>query len=215
MKVLARVGYAMFGVVHLVLGWIVIQMGIGGGNEEDASADGALAQIASQPFGQAALAVVAIGLTALVIWRLLIVVGDTETKERVKAAGKGVVHLVLAVLAAGYAIGVGGNGADEEGLTSQVMSYPAGRIAIAAVGAAILIAGIVHIVIGFTKSFLQGMSATGHREVGKVVVVAGRVGYWAKGVAFVVLGGLFGLAAWNADPEEAGGLDGAFATIGE
>jgi len=30
-----------------------------------------------------------------------------------------------------------------------------------------------------------------------------------------VLGGLFGLAAWNADPEAAGGLDEAFATIGE
>lgn len=215
MKVFARIGYAMYGVVHLVLGWIVIQMGLGSGNEEDASADGALAEIASQPFGRIALAVVAIGLMALVIWRVLIVVGDTDTKERIKAAGKAVIHLAIAVLAAGYALGVGGSGADEEGLTSEVMSYPAGRIAIAAIGAGILIAGIVHLVIGTTKSFLDGMNATGHRQASNAVVVIGRVGYWAKGVAFAVLGGLFGLAAWNADPEEAGGLDEAFAAIGE
>src|SRR5690625_1642116 len=157
MRFLARLGYATYGVVHLVLGWIVIQMGIGGQDEEEASADGALAQIAAQPYGRTALAIVAVGVAALVIWRVLIIVSDVGLKERLKAAGKAVIHLVLAVLAAGYALGLGGSDADEESLTGEVMSYPAGRIAIAAVGAGILIAGIVHLVIGTTKSFLDGM----------------------------------------------------------
>ena len=43
----------------------------------------------------------------------------------------------------------------------------------------------------------------------------GRVGYVAKGVALVVLGALFVLAAVRSDPQEAGGLDQALRTIGE
>ena len=42
---------------------------------------------------------------------------------------------------------------------------------------------------------------------------AGRVGYIAKGCALVVVGLLFLLAAWQADAEEAAGLDGALTTI--
>lgn len=51
---------------------------------------------------------------------------------------------------------------------------------------------------------------------GQVLVAAvglGVVGYAAKGVALLVVGGLFALAAWQQDPEEAGGLDSALRSL--
>ena len=47
------------------------------------------------------------------------------------------------------------------------------------------------------------------------MVIAGRVGYVAKGVALAILGGLVIAAVVTADPEKAGGLDAALRTVGE
>ncbi len=48
---------------------------------------------------------------------------------------------------------------------------------------------------------------------GAGVVHAGRFGYVAKGIALVIVGGLFVAAAATADPEKAEGLDGALQSI--
>ena len=52
-------------------------------------------------------------------------------------------------------------------------------------------------------------------EVGSAIIVAGMVGYIARGIAFAVLGVLIVWAGWANDPEEAGGLDAALRTLGE
>jgi len=44
-------------------------------------------------------------------------------------------------------------------------------------------------------------------------VTAGRVGYIAKGVALVVVGFFFLVAAWQANPDKATGLDGALKSL--
>jgi hypothetical protein len=41
----------------------------------------------------------------------------------------------------------------------------------------------------------------------------GSVGYIAKGIALAIVGVLFGWAAFTYDPEKAGGMDAALATI--
>lgn len=46
-------------------------------------------------------------------------------------------------------------------------------------------------------------------SLGAVVTVLGMVGYVAKGIALVVVGVLLVVAAWQVDPNAAGGLDGA------
>lgn len=212
LKVMARVGFAVSGLLHLILGWIVIQMGTGGQDGEDADQSGAMSQIAAQPFGAVMLTGVAVGLVALAIWHALAAVRASGLKDRLKPAGQAVVHLALAVLAAGVVLGTDG-GADEESLTGAVMSYPLGRLAIAAVGGGIIIAGVVHGYIAWTKKFQDHLSAGG--QMRRVVVMLGRLGYAAKGLALAVLGALFITAAVTADAEEAGGLDGAFTAIGE
>lgn len=214
MRGLARAGFAMTGLLHLILGWLVIRMGTSGSDQGEASQSGVLDEIAAQPFGPAVLGVVAAGLGALALWHILNIIRPIGARERLKAAGKAVIYLALAVLAARFALGMGGGGEDEESLTRTAMSYPAGRIAIAAVAAGIAVGGIVHLYIGWKKTFKEGLRPSRQGAVNRAVVAVGRLGYGAKGLALMVLGGLFGFAAWTSNPEEAGGLDEAFATIG-
>lgn len=215
MRVMARAGLATSGLMHLILGFIVIRMGIPGEDEgEEASQSGALAQVAEQPGGEVVLGIAAVGLLSLSLWQVLTAIFGQDAAERVKGAGKAVVYGVLGVLAGRYALGMGGGGTDEEGLTARVMGEPWGPYAVGAMGLGIAIAGIVHIVIGVRAGFEKTIRTSSKPAVAHTVRTLGRVGYIAKGVALGVLGGLFITAALTADPEEAGGLDEAFATIG-
>ena len=81
-----RAGLVAYGVVHLLIGWLAIQLALGD-HSENASAKGALAELAQQPFGQAMVWAVAIGMFLLVIWRLLEAAfghRDAEGSDRVR-----------------------------------------------------------------------------------------------------------------------------------
>lgn len=217
----ARVGLIAYGIVHLVIGWIALQVAWSGGG--DASSGGALRTLAEQPFGEALLWVTVLGLVALVMWQLGTAVwgyhgedGVQRVRKRLGATGRVVVYGALAVSAARVATGSGGGGGDskEEGLTADLLGAPAGRGLVVAVGLAIIALGVRHVHRGVTDSFthdLQGPATTG--DSGSVVVVLGRVGYVAKGVAIGVVGVLFAWAALAYDPEKAGGLDDALQTV--
>lgn len=211
---LARGGYAVSGVLHLVLGWIVVQTAFGGSGEQ-ANQSGALATLASEPGGRLLLWVAVVALVALAAWQALDAVMGDDTGDRLKAAGKAVVYLALGVLALRFAAGGGGgSGGQEESLTATAMQNGAGRFLVGVVGVVIVVVGVVHVVKGWTATFREDLEQPGGGAVGTAVVVLGRVGYIAKGVALGVLGGLVVAAAVTADPSKAGGLDDAFATIG-
>jgi len=59
------------------------------------------------------------------------------------------------------------------------------------------------------RKFLEDL----REHPGPWVVHAGRFGYVAKGIALVIVGGLFVAAAATADPEKAEGLDGALQSL--
>ncbi|GAB2672655.1 DUF1206 domain-containing protein [Thalassiella azotivora] len=223
LEVVARVGYAVSGGLHLIIGVIAVQVALGtSGSSPDQS--GALQQVASAPFGQAALWVAAAALAALGLYQLTEaavggrrVAADERTAERVKAAAKGVTYLVLAGLTVTYATGSGGSGGSggsrTSDVTAQVMQSTAGRVLVGLVGVGIVAVGAYHVYKGVTKKFLEDLRTTGPGAVGDAVTWLGVAGYCAKGVALAVTGFLFVLAAWQADPSEARGLDGALRTL--
>src|SRR3954468_2978806 len=65
---LARVGLIAYGVVHLLVAWLALQLAWGGGGPA-ADQAGALATVAGQPFGKPLLWVIALGLIALAVWQ--------------------------------------------------------------------------------------------------------------------------------------------------
>ena len=73
---LARSGYAARGVVYLIVGGFAVLAALGSGQTTDSK--GALRTIVQQPFGEALLALVALGLVGYAIWRLVQALLDTD-----------------------------------------------------------------------------------------------------------------------------------------
>src|SRR5579875_1489569 len=67
---LARLGYAVKGIVYVIIGWLAVQLAIGvGGKATDQR--GALQMISRQPFGHFLLIIVAISLLGYVLWSFI------------------------------------------------------------------------------------------------------------------------------------------------
>ena len=66
---LARVGLIAYGLVHVLIGWLAIQLAWFGGGGESADQSGALSTLAENPFGGPLLWVLGIGLFALALWQ--------------------------------------------------------------------------------------------------------------------------------------------------
>jgi len=217
----ARVGLVGYGVVHVLVAWITVQLAWGGSSEE-ASETGALQELAEKPLGGTLLWVVAAGLAALTLWQLATAIwgfrhedGLERTRHRLAAVGRGVVYAVLAYSAGRTATGSSGGGdSSQEGMTATLMGAPGGPWLVGAVGLGIGVVGVYLVWRGLTQSFtvdLRTDALAGPTK--KPVIVTGMVGHVAKGAAITVVGGLFLWAAATYDPEKAGGLDDALTTL--
>ncbi|MFS0703470.1 DUF1206 domain-containing protein [Cellulomonas sp. 179-A 9B4 NHS] len=209
----ARAGYAVSGVLHVLIGVLAAQLATGGGGEE-ADQSGAFAQVASTPFGAVALWVAVVALAALGAWQGAAALSGAvgEAADRAKAAGKAVVYLALAATALTFARGSGSGGQTSDA-TASLMQAPGGRLLVGAVGVGVVVVGGYHVVKGVTKRFLRDLHRLPAGTAGRVARGAGVAGYVAKGVALAVVGVLFVLAAVQADPAEASGLDGALRAL--
>ncbi len=219
----ARVGLIAYGVVHVIVAWITVQLAWGGGGEE-ASESGAMQELAEKPLGTFLLWVVVLGLVALTLWQLATAIwgfrsedGVERARHRLAALGRGVVYAVLGYTAGRTATGSSSGGdSSQEGMTATLMSAPAGQWLVGAVGLGIAVVGVYLIWRGVTQGFtvdLRTDALAGHTE--KPVIVTGTVGHVAKGAAITIVGGLFLWAAATYDPEKAGGLDDALTTLRE
>ncbi|KGN31703.1 hypothetical protein N802_03340 [Knoellia sinensis KCTC 19936] len=206
----ARLGFAMSGLIHLLIGWIALKIAWGfGGGSGAADKSGALATAAGGTTGPFLLWLAVLGFALLALWELTeAVVGrhGSEVVDRAKAAGKAVMYAFFAWSALGFIRGAGGSDEQKtDSFTATLMSNPGGRILVGLVGAGVLAAAGYHVWKGWTKGFLDELE--GHP--GAWAVQSGRVGYIAKGVALAVAGLLFVGAALSSRASEAGGLDAA------
>jgi hypothetical protein len=206
------VGLIAYGVVHLLVAWIALQLAWGKSSEE-ASQQGALQELAGKPLGGVLLWIVAIGLFALVLWRVLdLVYGDLDLEKTVSSVGRGVVYLVLGISAIKVAVGSGSSSSGQQrSLSARLMAHAPGRVLIVVIGLVIVGIGVRQLYKAVTKKFTEDLVG----GVSETTILLGRIGYAAKGVAFVIVGALFGWAAIDYDPQKAGGLDTALHTVKE
>ena len=206
----ARGGYAVSGVLHVLIGLLAVQVALGGGGES-ADQSGALAQIADTPFGGAMLWVGAVALLALAAWQAAEAIrGQGETSDRAKSAAKAVVYLALAVSAAAFATGSGSSSEGQtQDATAGLMEAPGGRVLVVVVGLGVIAVAVHHVVKGVRRTFLDDLRGVPRGQAGNAVTTAGTVGYVAKGVALALIGFAFVVAGITSDPAQAQGLDGA------
>jgi hypothetical protein len=223
---LARVGLVAYGVVHLLVAWLALQLAWGGGGQS-ADQSGAMATLARQPFGKPLLWIIAIGLVALAAWQAaevfrwragLSASGKERTKavrKVVKSIAKAVVYLALAYTAVRFAVGSGQSSAQQQQQrTAGVFGWPGGRFLVGIAALVLIGIGAQHVYKGVKKTFLKQIDmAEAPPKAEKLITRLGQVGFPAKGVALALVGVLLGYAAITFDPAKASGLDGAMRTI--
>ncbi|ACB52660.1 hypothetical protein cce_3312 [Crocosphaera subtropica ATCC 51142] len=224
---LARVGYAAKGVVYGTIGILAIQVAISaGGKTTDSS--GALRTIASQPFGQFLLILVAIGLFCYSLWRLIEAIFDpesrkTDSKNIVKRIGylfSGLIYGALGVqavlLVTQASVSSQGSSNSTSDWTAKLMAQPFGRWLVALVGAIIIGVGFYRLYYAYKVKFRQRLNLrTVDVNTEKWIIGISRFGIAARGVIFLIIGGFFLQASRQYDPSEAKGLDGVLQTLAQ
>lgn len=215
-----RVGLLAYGVVHLLIAWVAVQLAFGD-RTGSASAEGALSQLARTPVGGGLLYLVAAGFAALVVWQLVEAVaghrdedGGRRTVHRVGSALRVVLYGSLGWSALKIALGGGSDGGGTDTLTARIMAMPGGPLLVGLVGVAVFGYGVRLIYDGLSEGFADKLTARGRTgDTGRAFVTFGKVGYVSKGLALFVVAGLFLWAAWTHDPKKSGGLDQALQTV--
>jgi len=216
-----RAGLVAYGVVHLLVGWLALQLAFGE-KEDSASNSGALHYLAQQPMGGALVWMIAVGMFLLVVWRLLeFAFGYRDEsddakrwRKRATSLGKAVLYGAIGWSAVQVATGSGGSGGGTDSTTAKLMDLPGGQLIVGVVGLAIIGYGGSLVYRGWTEKFREHLDAQGQAgKDGSVYVLMGKIGYIAKGVAIAIVGGLFCYAAITHDPKKSGGLDQALQTV--
>jgi hypothetical protein len=218
----ARAGFAISGVLHVLVAYIIAGIAFGVGGNADQS--GALATLARQAGGALLLWVVAVGLFALGLWRVAeAIVGskpgersghardDTPAWKRAKSVGLAIVNFAIALSAARFAMGSGQQSSQQNaGLSAQMMQSGWGKAVLILVGLGLVAVGGYHVYKGASKKFLKDLRISG----GSGITAVGVTGYVAKGLVLAGAGVLVIVATLQADPSKATGFDAAVKTLG-
>ena len=219
---MARLGYAAYGVVYVLVGVLSVRAASGGGGKT-AGQEGALQTILLAPLGRALLGLVALGLLGYAAWRLFQGVLDPDgegkgAKGLIKRADhlvNGLFHAALAVSVGRVALGSGGGGGGgPDDWTATLLQQPLGRGLVGSVGAVVFAVGLFQFYRAYDAKFMQklkpGEMSPREREWTRR---AGRLGHAARGVVFMVIGAFLAQAALQSDPDEARGLGGALSAL--
>lgn len=223
---LARWGYAAKGVVYLIIGGLALGSVLTTSGQTTGPT-GALQEVATQPFGQVLLALIAIGLAGYAIWRFVQAIKDPDHEgsdakgifKRIGYAVSGVTYSGLAISAVGMIMGSGGSGGSggqAEGITAQVMSQPFGRWLIAIAGVIVIGVGVYQFYKGAAAKFIKVLKLSEMSPGERTWAIrSGRVGLLARSVVYALIGWFLIQAAITANPDQAGGLGEALQTLAQ
>jgi Domain of Unknown Function (DUF1206) len=227
LEAVARVGLVAYGGMHLLIGWLSLQLAWGR-DRTDADQTGALQTVESSPGGPVLLWLIGLGMLALALWQAGEVLrwwrGLLERARWRRAAfvctkcvAKAAVYAVLGVTALLFAVGLDYE-ADERTreLTGETLELPGGTALVVAAAAGVLAVGLYTLVRGLTGGFMKDIDLPEAPDrFEPFIETVGRVGYAAKGIAFGLVGVLLWRAAVSADAASATGLDGAMTAVAD
>ncbi|MBB6610352.1 DUF1206 domain-containing protein [Pontibacter sp. Tf4] len=217
---MARFGLTAKGVVYCLVGILAFMAAfeLGGKSTENSDKTGVFQFVMEQSFGKVLLALIAVGLLCYTLWRLIQAIKDPSQSakgigKRLRYAFSGIVYGGLAFYAAKLVLGSGsgGNSDTRETVARELLQQPFGQWLVGIVAAGTVIAGIYQIYLGVSDKYKKNVQEAGLKhEVESTMIRAGKIGYVARGIVWIIIGYLFLRAALQSDPEEAGGSGSAF-----
>jgi hypothetical protein len=218
LEFLTRAGFIGYGILHLAIAWLALE--IVGHQPARADQSGAFELLGRQPFGHVLLIAIAVGLGAMALWQLLLAIigaypGAHPGMERVASLGRVAIYSFLLWTD----LQVLGNpatssAASQKSATAGLLAHAGGRLVVVLAGLLVAGVGIGMIWYGAKKKFagklaLGTLAPTTRRQVLRL----GQFGYIARGVAFAVVGFLLLRASLANDATRSRGLDGALRTL--
>jgi Domain of Unknown Function (DUF1206) len=212
-----RAGLVAKGALYGVVAILAIDVALGS-RKESPDKNGALHAIAEQPFGRVLLGLLAAGLGAYALWQLSLAIFDREDEgEDTKGLAKRAAALAragwygfLCWLTVSTLAGNGSGGSNEQQKTAGIFEHTGGRYLVYAAGLAFLGTGAFNAYRAITCKFNKKLKRGEMSEAEEAAATGvGILGHLARAVVFFLIGGFLLKAAWEFDPKEARGLDGA------
>jgi hypothetical protein len=216
----ARSGLVARGVIYGIVGILAIKLALGDAGGRTASQQGALNEIARQPFGKWLLIATAVGLAGYATWRLVrAAIGhgaesEDDTVERLGGLVSGVGYGLLCVAAVEIVIGSGSSSGGASQTTGGVLGWTGGPWIVGIAGAIVIGEGLHQGYKGITEKFLE-KSKTEQMSpaVKSAFTTVGTFGHLARMVVFALIGYFLIKAAIDYDPDAAISLDGALGKL--
>lgn len=226
LKALARAGIGARGVIYVLLAYLALDIALHGSAGVTASSQGALQEVAKQPGGSALLVVLAVGLAAYGLWRLVqAATGKPKPDEkrsawvRVGWLATAAIYIALCVrafaLASGSSSGGGGASSNPQPWAAKVLRWPAGPELLGLAGAALVIGGVALAIWGLAHKYekdlrLERLKAGWRRTVKGL----GATGEVTRGFLVVLVGSFLLSAAVTDRPSKAKSVDSALKSLG-
>jgi len=215
---LARAGLLARGIMYALIGIIAIQIALGSAHQQ-ADRSGAVRLVAATPFGSVILWLLVVGFVGLTLWRLSEAIWGAagpdgrKASARLKSLLRAVLYGFITYGILKFALGLGAppsTNKQSRDLTSSALKHPGGQILIAIIGVIILGAGLYLAYEAYKAKFLRDMRlGTASAKTKKVVTRLGQVGGISRGAVFACIGVFLIIAAIDAKPGQAKGIDSA------
>ncbi len=222
MSALARAGLVARGVIYALVGIIAIQIALGTSHPQ-ADNSGAVRLVAATPFGSVLLWLLVVGFIGLTLWRLSEAAwganspGGHKTSQRLVNMFKAALYGFITYGILKYALGLGAPKSSNKqslDLTATAFKHPGGRIAIGLVGLIIVGIGVYLAYRAYQAKFMREMRmGAASATTRKAVIRLGQVGGVARGAVFTTVGIFLVVAAVEAKPGKAKGIDAALTAL--
>lgn len=222
----ARYGFVAEGLVYVLIGGLALVAAFDP-RVRPQGASGALDMLARAPLGNVMLVALVGGLVAFAAWKLIQAAFDPEYRHQrhdLRRAARRVGCLFSAVIYGVLACGAGwrlfalhhtraaDSGRAQAQWTQWAMQQPSGRWAVAAVGIGIATFGLFQLRRAVRAGFGERIGPA-HIRRRRAIIVIGRIGVFARGAVFALIGVLLVYAAWSHDAKNAHGIAGALNTL--
>ncbi|GAB3536514.1 DUF1206 domain-containing protein [Arthrobacter tecti] len=221
LDVVARFGFAVLALVHILIGVIALQIAFGGDGEAEPT--GALEQLAGGAAGPWTMGVCAIGCLGLAIWQLSeatlrarhLPTGQQLSKT-ISSGSLAIIYGSVAFTFARFSFGIGTDSSEStQDFTAAYMGSVLGNLVIIGVGGTVFGIGVYFVFKGLLRKFRPELRHFEDTRRGALIEVLGVIGHVAKGASLILVGILFVAAVITHDAQRSTGLDGSLKALTE